>query len=208
MRYTRFKCFAVLTLLMSASACNWLLPLVFLTEHKAKVPAEFEKLPGNRAAVVIWADQETLFDYPHVRLELSLHIIDRLQSELDAELVDGRLIEDYLQRKLATAVDPEAIGREFNCDMVIYLELLDFQIRDPQAPDFVQAQIESSIAVYDLTDTIEESRRYTLKDVTTTHPDDGPVLYSTTRAAQVRKAAYEQFAEQVARKFYDHEQAL
>jgi hypothetical protein len=120
--------------------CSWLTPFIFLGQHKERVPAEYDKLHGKRVAVAVWADQETLFDYPYVRMELGLHIADRLMSNLkDAKLADNRKIEDYMQRNLANAVDPIDVGKEFESEMVVYVELLDFQIRDPDSPDFPQA---------------------------------------------------------------------
>lgn len=194
--------------LLAATGCNWLMPLVFMAEHKEKVPAEFDKLADTRTAIVVWAQQETLFDYPHVRLELAMHIADQLRPKVKFDLVDGRKVEDYLQRTLATAADPETVGRHFDCDMVIYLELLEFQIRDPQAPDFLRATIHASVSVYDIGVAPDEPRRYALQDVETIYPEQGPVTFTGANAAQVRKAAYETFAEAVARKFYNHERAM
>lgn len=184
--------------------CDMLLPLA-LMEHKEKVPAEFDKLSGKRTAIVVWAAQETLFDYPHVRMELALHIADRIWSNIkDAEIVDGRKIEDHIQRTLSAAADPEDIGKEFDCDYVIYLELLDFQMRDPNAPDFLRAHIGASVTVYDLKSGADEPRRYELANVDTVYPENAPLLFNETNAVVVRKQAYEKFAEEVACKFYAH----
>lgn len=193
----------------ACGGCNMLLPLIFLTEHKEKVPAEFDKLSGKRVLVTVWAPQETLFDYPHVRLELGLHIGERIATNVKkSDVVDGRLVEDYVQRSMSSAIDPEKMGKHFDAEMVVYIELLAFQIRDPAAPDFLRANIEASVTVYDLTAQSESTRRYPLTDVEVLYPPDNPVLFTATSAAQVRKAAYEAFADEVSRKFYDHEQEM
>lgn len=197
---------ALITLLFSSIAgCNWLMPLIFL-EHKERIPAEFDKLDGKRTAIVAWAAQETLFDYPHVRMELNLHIADRLWTHLDKpDLIDGRTIEDHLERSLSNSVDPEEIGKKFDCDYVIYLELLEFQMRDPDAPDFLRAKIAASVTVYDMRVDPDEPRQFELAAVTALYPEDLPLLFNDTNAVVVRKQAYEKFAEMVARKFYDYE---
>ena len=196
-------------LLAGSSACNMLLPLIFLTEHKEKVPAEFDRLAGKRVLVTVWAPQETLFDYPHVRLELGLHIAERIETHVKkVTLVDGRRVEDYVQRRLASAIDPQQMGRVFDADMVVYVELLEFQIRDPAAPDFLRATINASVTVYDMTTDEQNPRRYPLEDVEVRYPVDNPVLFTSTSAVKVRKAAYESFADQVAAKFYDHERDM
>lgn len=196
----------VATLLLAAvGGCDWLIPLALLS-HKEKIPAEFDKVAGKTTAIVVWAPQETLFDYPHVRMELSLHIADQLESHLKpAKLVDGRKIEDFLERTLSTAIDPEQIGREFDCQYVVYLELLDFQIRDPDAPDYLKAKIGASVTVYDMKTDPDEPRQTQLADVEAVYPENAPLLFNETNAAVVRKAAYEKFAEMVARKFYPYE---
>lgn len=185
--------------------CDWLVPLAFLGEHREKIPAEFDKLKGKTVAIVVWAAQETLFDYPHVRLELGLHIGERIRAELrDVRIVDGRRIEDHVQRSLLDAIDPEEIGRRFDCDMVVYVELLEFQMRDPDAPDFLRADIRASVAVYDLRVDPDEPKRYELEEVTAVYPPNHPLLFNETNALVVRKEAYELFAEMVARKFYKY----
>ncbi len=199
-------CLAIAHLLVG---CNLLIPLAFLGEHKEKVPAEFAKLAGKQAAVVVWAAQETLFDYPHVRLELGTHIGDRLREKVDSvRLVDSRKVEDYIQRSLSNAASPEEIAGKFSCEMVVYVELLEFQIRDPEAPDYLRARIHASVAVYDFHEDNAQPKRFELREVETVYPASQALLFSSTNAVVVRKQAYELFADSVACKFYDHEKEL
>lgn len=193
-------------LTVALGGCSWLVPLIFVGEHKEKVPAEFDKLDGMLTAVVVWADQETLFDYPHVRMELSMHISDKMWSSMKkVKLVDSRRIEDYIQKNVEMSIDPEKIGAEFDCDMVVYIELLDFQIRDREAPDFVRGRIDASVSVYDVKADAGGARRYELDEVETVYPEMQSMLFNETNAIIVRKETYEKFAETIARKFYDHE---
>ena len=194
---------------LSAAGCNMLLPFVFIGHHKEKVEAEFTKLENRRVAVVVWAPQETLFDYPHVRLELSTHIADRLWARVkNVEVVDCRKIEDYIERSLAFAIDPEIIGDKFDAEMVVYVELLEFQIRDPAAPDLLRASIRASVNVYDLTVDPDQPKRYELEEVAVKYPESGTVQMTATSSLVVRKAAYEAFADAVARKFFDYEREI
>ncbi len=199
----------IMPLVTAVGGCSWLVPLIFIGEHKEKVPAEFDKLNGQKTAVVVWADQETLFDYPHVRMELSMHISDKMWSAMkNVQLVDSRRIEDYIQKNVDTTIDPADVGREFDCDMVVYVELLDFQIRDREAPDFVRGRIDAAVSVYDLNADPDEARRYELDDVETIYPERQMMLFNDTNAIIVRKETYEKFAETVARKFHKYEQEM
>jgi hypothetical protein len=194
---------------LASSGCNMLIPMAFLGEKKEKIPAEFDKLDGKRTAVVVWAQPDTLFDYPHVRMELAMHISDRLATNLKKiDLVDCRRIEDRIERSVAVSVDPESMGREFQCDMVVYVELLEFQVRDPNAPDYLRARIHGSVAVYDIAADPDDPKRYDLGEVLAVYPAHGPVLMDAGNSVVVRKEAYELFGEMVARKFYAYEKEM
>jgi hypothetical protein len=191
------------------ASCNLLTPFVVLSEHTKKVSPEFDKLAGKRVAVLVWTEPATLFDYPHVRFELATYIGDKLYAEmgqrsLGTQVVDPRDVEDYLQKNIDAQIDPYAVGRKFNADYVVYLEVLEFQIRDPQAPQFLRGRIHASVSVHDIHAEREPQRRYELTPVLCVHPEDAPVLMSATNSPLIREATYRKFAEQVARKFYEH----
>ena len=191
------------------SGCNLLIPLAMLGNPKQKIAPEYDKLPNARTLVVVWADRATLFDYPHVRLELATYVRDKIAAELKgADLVDPVAVADYQERTLGGSLDPEEVGREFDAALVVYIELLQFQIRDPEAPDFLRARIEASVAVYDLKADPDEPRIQHLKPVEVLYPERGGILFSATNSATVRQATYVLFAEQVARKFYEYEEEL
>ncbi len=46
--------------------------------------------------------------------------------------------------------------------------------------------------------------KYELTPVTTLYPIDGPVVMTSTNSPLVREGLYRMFAEEVARKFYEH----
>ena len=76
-------------LVTTLAGCNLLIPLAMMSKHKETIPPEFDKLAGKRVAVVVWAPQEVLFDYPFVRLELALHISNKLRTEMEeVDIVD------------------------------------------------------------------------------------------------------------------------
>lgn len=197
------------TCVVIVAGCNLLVPGILMTEHKRTNPAEFGKLVGKRVLVLVWAEPETLFDYPHVRLELSTYIADKLRAKVkDIVLVEPIEVEDRLERTLGGDAGPEQIGRHFEADMVVYLELLDFQIRDPDVPDLVQARIGASVCVHDLTVDPDDTGFYELTPVHITEPEGEPRLMSQGNVVQVRRDAYLKFAEVVARKFYAWEEMI
>lgn len=195
---------------VGGTSCKMLTPLIFVGEHKQKVTAEFDKLDNRKVAVLVWTDAATLFDYPHARFELATYIADKLQAEmsqrnLGTELVDPRDVEDFIQRNPDAQVDPLAVGKKFKTDYVIYLEILTFQVRDPDEPQFLRGKIEASVVVSDVRADPDQLRRYELTTVNCVHPEGAPILMTRTNSALIREAVYRKFAEQVARKFYEHQ---
>lgn len=196
-------------LLASLASCNLLTPIVFVTQHKRQVSPEFDKLANKRVVVLVWVDPSTLFDYPHARFELATYVGEKLYNEmthrkLGTDVVNPRDVEDFLQKNLDAQVDPSAVGREFNAHYVIYLEVTRFQMRDPEQPQFLRGTIHASVSVHDVPADPDQLRRYELTEVLCSYPDGAPTLMNGANPPLVREAAYRKFAEEVARKFYEH----
>ena len=200
---------AIPALLPLAMSCKLLTPLVFVGEPKKKISAEFDKLRHSRIAILVWTDAATLFDYPHARFELATYVGEKLAAEmaqrrLATEVVDPRDVEDLLQKDLDARIDPRRVGREFNADYVVYLEVFEFQIRDPVMPQFLRGNIHASVSVHDIRADPDRPGRYELTPVRCVYPEEGPVALSATNAPLIRRSTYRKFAEEVARKFYEH----
>jgi hypothetical protein len=192
--------------ILSITGCNWLVPFTFLGEHKRTMPAEFSKLAGQRALVLVWADPATLFDYPHVRLEMASYISDKIRAHLeDTELVDPAGVEDFLNRELTAAVDPITTGEKFDADYVIHVELLHFQMRDPSTPDLIQGDVRASVAVFDLNAEPDRAGKFSLSPVAVKVPENSPMLMSSRNLLLIRQQTYDTLSEFIARKFYEYQ---
>ena len=196
-------------LLVFLASCNWLTPVVFLGQHKRQISPEFDKLANKRVVVLVWVDPSTLFDYPHARFELATYVGEKLQSEmthrkLGTDVVNPRDVEDYLQKNPNAQFDPLAAGKAFTADYVIYLEVTKFQMRDPEQPQFLRGTIHASVSVHDVPADPDQLRRYELSEVLCSYPDGAPILMDSANPPLVREAVYRKFAEEVARKFYEH----
>ncbi len=209
-----FRCARIeLVLLLLAATmcggCNWFKGLaLFLPEPQQTVPAEFAHLEGS-VAIVVWVHPETLYDYPNVRLELASHVADQLAASVRAKLsfADVMEVEQYIDSRGGRVVDPAQIGRQFGTHFVLYMEILEFTLRDPFVPDLLQAKIRASVTVYDMEDKDFAPRAYDLAPVTTLVPDR-PAQFTQSNAMLIRKVAYETFAGLVARKFHKYKEAV
>jgi len=200
---------ATLGIVLAAPACNMLLPAMFVGEHKKKITAEFDKLEGTRTLVLAWAPPATLFDYPYIRFEVASRVTGQLASRLrgtdrGTDLVDPRDVADYLQKEPDAAADPMKVGRQFDADYVVFVEISRFQIRDPHSPELLQGTIEAGVSVFDMHVDPDLDPRHELTPVEAVYPPNGPKLMTATNAQFIREATYDIFSEQVARKFYDY----
>lgn len=200
--------FATMATVPMLAGCSWLVPVVFLHPGTKKVPAEFSKLQDKTVVVMVWAEPETLYDYPHIRLELASYIGDKLRAEVEGlDLIEARKVEGFIEQSAEAAYSPRLVGKHFGADMVVYVELLEFQIRDPDAPDFVQGRVQASVGVHDLTADPDDTEYYELEPVAAVHPNHAR-LFTPTESVVVRNDTYAKFSEAVARKFYEHEEDL
>lgn len=196
--------------LAMTAGCNWIVPMGVLSAPRTeKVPAEFDKLAGSKAVILVWAEPDTLFDYPNVRLELNTYIAAQVKSRLsDVRFVPPRDVEDYLQRSTSSTQDPLAVGQHFAADKVVHVVLLEFSMRDREMAHFYRGRIRASVTAYDLKDKSGTPQRYTLSDVFVVYPPDRPVGFDASAATVVRQKTYESFADAVGRKFYNYEREL
>ena len=199
----------VLGLPVLLAGCNFLTGLAFvLPPPKEKVQAEFDRLPNKNVLILAWAPQETLIEYPWVRLEIARYVGDKIAAHVEtAHIVDARKVHDYLERLYDADFEPKEIGKEFKADIVIYLELLQYEMRNTNAPQLRRGTINASVVVYDLT-AEEDAQRFELQEVYARVPEDSQVGVLNKSGREIRKMTYEKFAELVARKFYDHEVEL
>ena len=163
-----------------AASCNLLTPLAIMIEPTKRVAPEFDKLPGKKVAVLVWTEPATLFDYPHTRFELATFIGDKLHAELGSResattVVDPRDVEDFIQKSPPAQIDPYAVGKKFDVDYVIYLEILQFQLREPDTPQFLRGRIEASVSVHDVRAAAGSQRRFDLITAKCEYPDEAPV---------------------------------
>ncbi len=205
----KWLAFVLLLASLATTGCNLLTPIIFVGEQKKQVSSEFDKLADDNIAVLVWTDPATLFDYPHARFELAAYIGEKLSGELSqrglgTRVADSRDVEDFIQKNISAQIDPQAVARKFDSDFVIYLEVTEFQFRDPHQPQFLQGKIGASVRVYDFRADPGRPVTFELTPVNAVHPEGTPALFRSTNAPFIRETTYRKFAEYVARKFYEY----
>jgi len=206
--------FLVLGLLVGSlcTGCNLIsLPVVlFAPDPTKKVPAEFAHLKGKRVLILVWAEQATLYEYPHVQLETATHIRYYLKEKFkDIDIVSPTDVDRYMKGHPEWATEhPARLGRHFKADLVMMIELMEFGTREPGSPGLFRGRARARVTVYDLTSGEEQPKGIALKPAEAFYPADRPIGVLRADDRTIRAETYKEFGRVVAEKFYDHEVKL
>ena len=193
-------------LALAAGGCNLLIPGLILAGPPTKeVRAEFARLADKRVAVYVWAPPSILSMYPYARYDIAQYIASRLRADIEGiSIVSTHKVEDYIERAADQTLDPTVLGAHFEAEMVVYIELFKYQMRDPSSPQLFRGLISSSVVVWDLETAGGAPERYELSSAEAVYPSSGSLSVMKTTEQMVRKETSELFAEEVSLKFRDH----
>lgn len=192
------------TLLTAASGCQaFTFAALLLNEEPTKtIPAAYPYLVNQKVCILVRADMETLFEYPHLQWELADHV--RLPLEANVKgitVVEPRPVVDFQRRDPSwETMDPAAIGKKFSADRVVEIALTQYATREPESPHLYRGYITATVNIYN-TAYPESTAAYTT-EVRTMFPPDGPGQLGTGDR-DIRRATMEAFAQDLAGKFYD-----
>lgn len=198
---------ASLSLLCAGTGCRLIAApfLLWGEEQTRDVPADYPYLANKDVLVLIWADQATLFDYQYLRHDLGAHIGQALEAKVPGvKCVPARIVATMQDREPDwDQTAPATLGRRFRADRVMLVEVLECGTREAGATHLYRGRITANVAIYDPQYGADAGPVWETEDaIKTIYPTAGPGLYSTTDAA-VRRTTMEQFALQLAGKFYD-----
>ena len=176
--------------------------LMWGKEPTKEVPAEYPYLEGKKVCLLVWADSETLIEYPWVQLEVSEHVSEAIKPNVPgiSFTPTDKIVE--LQRRESDwdRSDPALLGARFGADRVLMIELTQYTTREPESPHLYRGRIAANVKVYDTG--YRKSAPVFKTSVETAYPPDSVGQWGTDDAA-IRKATMEAFALDLAGRFYD-----
>jgi hypothetical protein len=190
--------------LLGTSGCRWF-AAPFLMWHKEPtkvVPAEYPHLAGKKVAIVVWADMDTLFEFPHIQLELSEHVRYAMQPNIEkVTFVPNRQIVEAQRRDSAwSRRSPAALGARFEADRVLLIELTQCSTREPDSTHLYRGRISANLKVYDTAQ--PEAEPVWKGTCEAAFPKDAQAAWGTDENT-VRRATMEAFGQEVANFFYE-----
>lgn len=176
-------------------------------DPKRTIPAEYH-LTAERLLIFPYVSYDISYDFPTLPLDLIQQVMLRLSKDDITGVIDPREVIVYQQNNLDWQSMPiERIGRLFNADKVLYIELESFRLMELQSANLYRARAEATIQVVDLTADDIATVPYE-GSASLVLPHDRPIGTSEISAAQMYQVTLIRLAERVANKFYDHQERV
>ncbi len=192
------------------SGCNLIAYPLYMagSEKTRKVPAEYGQLGGKTVCVWVWADDAIAFDFPHIPLEVADYARHYIVKNVKAKFVDPLAVDRFRREEYdATSLSPVEVGRRFETDVVLFIQVLEFRTRPANSPNLFQGHISASCSLYDCTGQkalYSPDRVLWSGQVQASYPARGPVSIMQANDVSIRAQVLTLFAQELARKFYEH----
>ena len=196
----------LLVLLTATSGCKLIAApfLLWSKEPTKEVPAEYPYLQDKKVCVLVWADSETMFEYPWIQLEISEHVTAMIKPNVKGiSFIPNRKVIELQRREVNwDRSDPADLGARLGADRVLLIELTQYTTREPESPHLYRGRIAANVKVYDTG--YRRSAPAYKTTLETVYPRDSAGEWGTDDVG-IRKASMEAFALDLAGKFYDRE---
>lgn len=170
-----------------------------------KVPAQY-KPPQDKTLLVFVCDKDNPVDYEPIKGELT----DRLNEQLAANRVAARTIPYQRLAELASAT-PEFnalsvsdVGRKLGADLVLYVRIDGFALKDSAASELWRGQLQVSVRIVEVGKgrlwPLDRPGGHPIPAVETSTATESSPLY----ASELARTLATRMADRVAKLFYDH----
>ena len=195
------------SLLSSCAAIAW--PVAALTPPQKIKP--LYTLPADKKVLVFVDDVQSPVSFPPVKRDLAEAIGRELlaQKVAAATIPYERVLDLMAAEKKFNDLGVANVGRKVGADVVLYVEIRSFKLREQEGSPLWEGQISTSIRVVDAWATTNKTARLWPQD-TTDHPI-GPVGMPVKEdpnveyGAELSKSLANRMADRVAKLFYEHE---
>jgi len=196
-----------LALIFSVSGCNYLTWPVYVLfgQSNKKVKAEYPGLKNQKTALIVATTPAVDFEYPYIRNDLALGITNVLSQHIKGiKFIPQEKIDAFISENLDWVSLPiSQIAARFDAQRILYLDLYEFTLREPESVNLLRGRISAAVRVYEI-DSPQPDQPVYQTELSNVYPESGPTFYSDTALMMVRQRTLPPFVDQLARKFYDH----
>ena len=172
-------------------------------EHTKEIKPEYSDLAHSTVAVVIYADEQVLYEYPEATLSLSTAIASELNKNVDLiQVVDPLEVRTYQHENISwEGMDKSELGKKFDADYVLFVALREYGMREPGSLSIHRGHINAEASLFKVHELPGTSPLWQDEYVEVSYPPDGPASVE----ADIRYRTDKSFAELLAKRFYAHE---
>jgi hypothetical protein len=176
------------------------------------VKAEYD-LTAQRLLILPYLGTDAQFEFQGADLVITDRLVREIREHLRGRVhhvVNPAEVLRYQQTNLEWANTPvQQIGKEFNVDKVLYVEISRLTLLEDNSVNLYRGRIAARIQVVDV-DSAALSPVVYQTDVLAEIPekDDPPVSADEGSRNAVERATAIRFAENVIKKFYDHQEKV
>lgn len=177
--------------------------LMWGPEPTKTIPAESTELVGSRTCIIVWAEMDTLFTFPHLQYEVAEHVAESLKSTVkDIIITPTRAVIDRQRRDPDwERTPPSRLAEQFAATHALMIEVTRHTTREPDSPHLFRGRLSANIKVYPAgSDRLDPVYR---GEVETVYPESTIAEWGVDEAS-VRRETLAAFAVQVARKFHEY----
>lgn len=192
---------------------------LFTPTSEKEVEAEFDGLPGHSVAIVIFADQGVLYEYPTVQGRLSALIANELRTKVTEKkglnktekvtvTTPARVLK-YQHENVGWDEMPRTkLGKVFGADYVLYIALVGYTMHEPGTLNLYRGMVTAEATLYETAAASpQEARVWHCNDLRIVFPEKGAGRLADDQRI-IRKETDTRFADLLAKKFYDYEVPL
>ena len=182
---------------------------VLLGQTETRVKAEYAGLQDKKIAVIVVGQPGIDFEDPYARMDLALGTQRAIRENVKGvEFADQEKIQAFQRARLDWYSLPlSEIAAQFQVQRVLYLELIQYTIREPDSVNLLRGRIWAQLRVYEAESALPEDPAYET-EVEIVYPEQAPQPYSENNKLLIRRQSMETFALEAARKFYDHKRKV
>lgn len=195
-----------------ASGCGIpnLLVYPFADRDAKKDVKEAYHLTSERLLILPYLGREVEFESPTAGTDISgaliRHIRDNLRGRVH-RVVSPQQVAKYQQSRLDwQGTQVAEIGREFQADKVLYLEIQRYSIMEERSANLYRGRLSGHLQVIDTAPASRGKEVLYEADISVQVPDDKPIGATEIPEGTLRGATLYRFAQEVIWKFCDHEE--
>ena len=205
------KLILIIMLPFVAGGCGFLsYPFyVLFGRTEERVKAEYIGLKDQKIALIIFGQPGIDFEDPFARLDLALATEQAIiQNVKTTEFADQEEIQSFQRARLDWYSLPMSeIAAKFQVQRVLYLELIQFTIREIDTVNLLRGRIWAQLSVFEADSAQPDVPAYE-SEVEIVFPEQAPEPYSENAKFAIRRESIRLFALETARKFHDHKKKV